>query len=397
MGIDGQGGGLAGGRKADLPANSTRGWRRGPTAMNLRSGILLAVCAASTTVQAGIDFGREVRPILSERCFKCHGFDPDTRKGKLRLDVREEAVKPAKSGDIPIVPRDLAKSELIHRITSADADEVMPPGKDHEPLKPQEIAVLKQWISEGANYEAHWSFVPPKIGGGQSIDEIVHARLAKEGLKPSPPADEATLRRRVSLALIGLPFDPDHSATASPQTYEQLVDSLLASPHFGERLAIDWLDLARYADTNGYYTDAERQSWPWRDWVIKAFNDNMPFDQFTIEQLAGDLLPNPTLNQKIATAFNRNHSVTNESGIIDEEYRTGYVSDRVETTAETWLGLTMGCSKCHDHKFDPITMRDYYGMFAAFNNLDEHGIVRKSRLEAPLLRSSFPPMRSGRN
>ncbi|MBL8208932.1 MAG: DUF1549 domain-containing protein, partial [Blastocatellia bacterium] len=207
----------------------------------------------------------------------------------------------------------------------------------------------KQWIAEGAKYEAHWAFVPPKSSTLTSIDAIVRSRLAQEGLKPSPSADDATLRRRVALALTGLPTHETH------KTYANLVDALLSSPHFGERLAIDWLDAARYADTNGYYTDAERQAWPWRDWVIRAFNDNMPFDRFTIEQLAGDLLPEATLDQKIATAFNRNHTVTNETGIIDEEYRVSYVADRVETTAATWLGLTMGCAKCHDHKFDPIT------------------------------------------
>lgn len=249
----------------------------------------------------------------------------------------------------------------------------MPPPKDHAPLQPKQIALLKQWITEGAKYEAHWAFVPPKSSMQTSIDAIVRARLAQEGLKPSPRADDATLRRRVALALTGL---PPHESHETYKTYANLVDALLSSPHFGERLAIDWLDLARYADTNGYYTDGERQAWPWRDWVIKAFNNNMPFDQFTVEQLAGDLLPNPTLSQKIATSFNRNHTVTNESGIIEEEYRTSYVSDRVETTAATWLGLTMGCAKCHDHKYDPLTTRDYYALFAAFNNIDEHGIVK---------------------
>ena len=181
------------------------------------------------------------------------------------------------------------------------------------------------------------------------------------------------MRRRASLALTGLPY----TSNRSYKSYEELVDDLLASPHFGERLALDWLDAARYADTNGYYTDAERQAWPWRDWVIQAFNSNMPFDQFTVEQIAGDLLPNPTLDQRIATAFNRNHTVTNETGIIDEEYRTGYVADRVETTTATWLGITMGCAKCHDHKYDPLTQRDYYGLFAAFNNIDEKGIIKE--------------------
>lgn len=348
---------------------------------NLRLAIRLfaAVALLSSARSAGVDFNRDVRPILSDRCFKCHGFDASTRKARLRLDVRDEALKPAKSGAAPIVPGASAKSEVVLRITSDDPDEVMPPGKDHAPLSPREIDVLKRWIDHGAEYQTHWSFTKPATDSASSIDRIVASRLNREGLHLAPEADPATLLRRVSLVLTGLP--PTMSEIQAfvderRESYEQVVDRLLASPHFGERLALDWLDLARYADTNGYYTDAERQAWPWRDWVIRAFNTNLPFDQFTIEQLAGDLLPNATPGQKIATAFNRNHMVTNESGIIEEEYRTGYVCDRVETTAATWLGLTMGCAKCHDHKYDPLTMRDYYGLFAAFNNLDEKGIVK---------------------
>ena len=345
--------------------------------MKRRFLLLPAVCAlaADGASAAGIDYNRDVRPILSNQCFKCHGFDPGTRKAKLRLDLREEAIKPAGSDEVPIVPGKPEASELIRRIESRDQDEVMPPGKDHEPLKPGEIAILKQWIAGGAEYQAHWAFVPPKPGSESSIDAIVEKALAKRHLKPSPKADEATLIRRVSLALTGLPNGfgrPDKSH----RTYEQVVDDLLASPHFGERLALDWLDVARYADTHGYYTDAERQAWPWRDWVIRAFNANMPFDQFTMEQLAGDLVPNATLDQRIATAFNRNHMVTNETGVIEEEYRLGYVSDRVETTAAAWLGITLGCAKCHDHKYDPLTQRDYFSLFAAFNNIDEKGIIK---------------------
>lgn len=351
--------------------------------MRFACGITLLI--GFTSAHAAVEYNRDVRPILSDKCFKCHGFDAHNRKANLRLDVREEALKPAKSGEVPVIPRDAAKSEVIRRITASNEDDVMPPGKDHEKLKPREIAILKQWINEGAEYQPHWAFVPPRKGALEApavvanrrslnpIDSIVRARLTKEGLNLSPRADDDTLRRRVALVLTGLPassFDVQSSSFAS------FVDQLLASPHFGERLAIDWLDTARYADTNGYYTDGERQSWPWRDWVINAFNSNMPFDQFTVEQLAGDLLPKATLNQKIATAFNRNHVVTNESGIIEEEYRTGYVCDRVETTAATWLGLTMGCAKCHDHKYDPLTQRDYYSLFAAFNNVPETGIVK---------------------
>lgn len=332
------------------------------TARRLVKPVLTALLLASAA-SAEVGYNRDVRPILSDRCFKCHGFDSATRKADLRLDVREAALEVIESG------------ELMNRLTTSDPEEVMPPPKDHAPLQPKQIALLKQWITEGAKYEAHWAFVPPKSSMQTSIDAIVRAKLAQEGLKPSPPADDATLRRRVALALTGL---PPHESHETYKTYANLVDALLSSPHFGERLAIDWLDAARYADTNGYYTDAERQAWPWRDWVIRAFNDNMPFDRFTMEQLAGDLLPEVTLDQKIATAFNRNHTVTNETGIIDEEYRVSYVADRVETTAATWLGLTMGCAKCHDHKFDPITMRDYYALFAAFNNLDETGIIKET-------------------
>lgn len=340
----------------------------------VRFRLFLVLACVMGANASDVEYNRDVRPILSDKCFKCHGFDAHNRKANLRLDVREDALRPAKSGDVPIVPHDVVKSEIIQRITTTDDDDVMPPAKDHERLKPDEIAILKRWIAEGAEYQAHWAFVPPRRGAANSIDEIVRSHLALEGLQPSPPADDATLRRRVSLVLTGLPFDLKHQGHPS---YAQFVDRLLASPHFGERLAIDWLDLARYADTNGYFTDGERQAWPWRDWVIHAFNENLPFDQFTIEQLAGDLLPSPTLSQKIATAFNRNHTVTNETGIIEEEYRTGYVCDRVETTAAVWLGLTLGCAKCHDHKYDPLTMRDYYSLFAVFNNVDERGIVKE--------------------
>ncbi len=361
--------------------------------LRLATRLFLAMALLSPARSTEVDFNRDVRPILSDRCFKCHGFDASARKAKLRLDVREEAIKPAKSGASPIVPGISAKSEVVLRIMSTDPDEVMPPAKDHAPLSPREIDVLKRWIDHGAEYQTHWSFMKPTTDPTSSIDQIVAVRLSREGLHPAPEADADTLLRRVSLALTGLPPTVEEMRSfvdERRESYEQVVDRLLASPHFGERLALDWLDVARYADTNGYYTDAERQAWPWRDWVIRAFNANMPFDQFTIEQLAGDLLPNATPDQKIATAFNRNHMVTNESGIIEEEYRTGYVCDRVETTAATWLGLTMGCAKCHDHKYDPLTMRDYYGLFAAFNNLDEKGIVKDVAPMSPAPALSLP-------
>ncbi len=375
-------------------------------AMNKHPALLipLLLAGAIEASAAKVEYNRDVRPILSDKCFKCHGFDANTRKGGLRLDVREEALKPAKSDAIPIVPGKPEASELIHRIASTDADEVMPPGKDHEPLKPHEIALLRQWISEGAEYQPHWAFTrivqpplpesegqnPKPESASNPIDLFVRQKLAGHGLQPAPEADPATLARRAALTLTGLPPAPEEvaafkqSAIHNPQSaIETLVDRLLASPHFGERMALDWLDAARYADTNGYYTDAERQAWPWRDWVIQAFNDNMPFDRFTIEQLAGDLLPHPATAQRIATAFNRNHTVTNETGIIEEEYRLGYVSDRVDTTSAVWLGLTMGCARCHDHKYDPLSQRDYYRVFAAFNNVDEKGIIKEVEPSSP--------------
>ncbi len=382
------------------------------------AGIFIGVLAAVPLLHAAdpaIEYNRDVRPILSDKCFKCHGFDANTRKAKLRLDVREEALKPGKSGEIPIVPRDAERSELIRRITSTDDDEVMPPHKANQPLTPREVSVLRRWIQEGAEYQPHWSFVPPKAVAADCaprlvelakreparsaalkqwpknpIDSFVLDRLLAEGLAPSPEADAATLCRRISLTLTGLPPTPEETDAFvraakrdSQAAVESLADRLLASPRYGERMALDWLDAARYADTNGYYTDAERQAWPWRDWVIHAFNSNMPFDQFTIEQLAGDLLPAATDSQRIATAFNRNHSVSNESGIIEEEYRTGYVADRVDTTTTVWLGLTVGCARCHDHKYDPLSQRDYFRLFAAFNNIDEKGIIKEVAPASP--------------
>ncbi len=311
----------------------------------------------SNAAKPPLQYNRDVLPILSDRCFKCHGPDAKTREADLRLDVR---------GD------DKTLKELIRRIETSDADDVMPPPKSNLHLSKAEIALLRRWINEGAKYQPHWSLVPPVIADREStIDSLITAHLAKHGLKMSAEAPAATIFRRASLALTGL------SAVAKDcEGYDAFVRRLLASPRFGEHMALSWLDAARYADTNGFYTDGERQAWPWRDWVISAFNNNMPFDQFTVEQLAGDLLPDATTQQRIATGFNRNHMVTNETGIIEEEYRLGYVADRVDTTATVWLGLTMGCARCHDHKYDPITQREYYQLSAAFNNIDETGIVK---------------------
>ncbi len=349
--------------------------------------ILGAVAALVSSSGASIDFNRHVKPILAENCFKCHGFDEGSREGGLRLDVRENALRPAKSGDTAIAPGRPDLSMLLTRVT--DQFDAMPPAETGKRLQPQEVEVLRQWIAEGALYATHWSFVapvaaalPPSARSGwrrNPIDHFVLSRLERDALGPQVEADRSVLLRRVSLDLTGLP--PSTAMLdaflhdSAPDAYERAVDRLLGSHHYGERMAVDWLDAARYADSNGFFRDNTRQIWPWRDWVIQAFNRNLPFDQFTVEQLAGDLLPNPTPEQRIATGFNRNHMVTGETGIIDEEYRVEYVADRIETTATVWMGLTVGCARCHDHKFDPISQADYYRLFAFFNSSVEKGLV----------------------
>ena len=332
-----------------------------------------------------ISFNRDIRPILSDNCFACHGFDPKKREADLRLDTFEGATAD-NDGVTAIVPGEVNKSELWHRIHSADEDEVMPPPKTHKTISAEQKAKLRKWIEQGAPYEKHWSFVPPVAAipavkqtewPRNSIDHFVLAQLEEKGLKPSPEAAKEALIRRVTLDLTGLPPTlPEIDAflaDTSPDAYEKVVDRLLASPHYGERMAVDWLDAARYADTNGFQVDRDREIWAWRDWVIGAFNRNLPFDQFTIEQLAGDLLPNPTLDQIIATGFNRN-TMLNEEGAIDpNEFLNEYASDRAETTVAVWLAQTLNCCRCHDHKFDPFTARDFYSMKAFFNNVPELG------------------------
>jgi len=345
--------------------------------------LILLLCGMSVTraEEAKLRFNRDIRPILSNKCFRCHGFDEKGRKGDLRLDNREDAVA-THDGKPAIVPGKPLESELIHRISTTDADDIMPPPESKFALTAEEKETLRRWIAEGAEYEAHWSLIPPSPSAPtqQSVDDFILARLKQEGLQPAREASRETLLRRVSFDLTGLPptlaeidaFLADQDSRA----YERVVDRLLASKHFGERMAVEWLDAARYADTNGYFGDKTRSLWPWRDWVIDAYNRNLPFDQFTIEQLAGDLLPNATTAQRIATGFNRNHMANNESGIIDEEYRVEYVADRLETTGTTWLGLTIGCARCHDHKYDPITQREFYQLFAFFNNVPESGLIK---------------------
>jgi cytochrome c553 len=356
----------------------------------VRAGLDSDVASGAETASAEhVQFNRDIRPILAENCFYCHGRDSNKRKAGLRLDVRDAATKPLDSGDTAIVPGDVAKSFIVARIFSTDADERMPPPKSNHVLTALQKQTLKRWIAEGAKYETHWAYVAPvrpelppvrdSKWPRNPIDRFVLAKLEQNGLKPSPEADRATLIRRLSLDLLGLPPTPAEvdafAADTAPDAYEQLVDRLLSSDHYGERMALPWLDAARYADSNGFQQDGDTYQWVWRDWVVKALNADMPFDRFSIEQLAGDLLSNPTTDQLVATAFNRNHLLNGEGGAIAEEQRFNVLFDRVDTTATTWLGLTMACAECHDHKFDPITQRDYYSLLAAFNQVSESGLA----------------------
>ncbi|HEY2411445.1 MAG TPA: DUF1549 domain-containing protein, partial [Pirellulaceae bacterium] len=441
--------------------------------------LLPILSAAPTSAQSSptIEFNRDVRPILADHCFQCHGPDVAQRKADLRLDVEP---KPDREGGPILIPGQPDKSELFRRVKSSDPDEKMPPpGKGTAPTD-NELNILQQWITSGAKFEKHWSLLPIRhpdipliqtrsvseaisntpptqtrsvseglprtpltqtrsvseglpptpltqtrsVSEGannarfqhssfsihNSLDPFILDRLEKADLTPSPPADKPTLLRRASFALTGLPPSLDDlqefaavptSASLnseprapspeppipSPDWYERYIDKLLASPRYGERLAVPWLDAARYADTSGYQSDGERHMWRWRDWVVEALNANLPFDQFTIEQLAGDLLPSATLDQKIATGFNRNHRGNAEGGIIPEEYAAEYVADRVETTATVWLGLTLGCCRCHDHKYDPLTQRDFYSLFAFFNNIPEKGRAIKIGNSPPYIQA----------
>ena len=350
----------------------------------MKCSVFILAVACALPAGAAVEFSRDIQPILSENCFHCHGPDAEHRKGDLRLD--EE--KAAKAGNI-IKPGKPEESELIKRILSHDPDEVMPTPKSNRKLTDTQKQLLKQWIAEGAKWGKHWAFelvIRPKVptGAKHPIDAFVRQKLAAAGLEPNPPASRETLVRRLSLDLTGLPPDPAEKAESA-----DLIEKLLTSPHFGERWAWDWLDAARYADTNGYQGDPERTMWPWRDWVVSAINANMPYNQFTMWQLAGDLLPNATSEQKLATGFNRNHMINGEGGRIAEETRVENVMDRVETTGTVWLGLTMQCTKCHDHKFDPLTMRDYYALYDVFNQTSEDGKGRSGQA-APAMDLSTP-------
>ncbi|WP_442482121.1 DUF1553 domain-containing protein [Aeoliella sp. SH292] len=340
-----------------------------------------------------VDFSRDVLPVLSDRCFLCHGPDAEAREAGLRLDGFELATAELDSGLRAIVPGDVDASELVKRIISDDDSELMPPADSGKTLSAAERELLTRWIAEGAKYKQHWAFESvarpevPKVKNEawaqNAIDRFVLARLEAEGLAPTRKAEPGKLARRIHLDLVGIPPSlsqlHEFASDESPEAVGRLVDQLFASPHYGERMAIDWLDGARYADSNGYQNDFARHMWPWRDWVIKAFNANMPYDQFTIEQLAGDLLPNPTRSQRVATGFNRNNRTVTEAGSIDEEWLVENVVDRVETTSSVFLGLTMGCARCHDHKYDPISQREFYEFYAFFNNIAEQGVVTETR------------------
>lgn len=338
---------------------------------------------------APLAFNRDIRPILSENCFACHGFDEKHREAKLRLDLRDSATAVAEDGSAPIVPGKPEESLIWQRIQSTDADEVMPPPDSHKTLTADQKATIKQWITEGAVYEKHWAFEPPvKAEGG--IDHWVKQQLAEQGLSPNVRADRSTLIRRVSLALTGLPPSLNEVDTFLRDTgdgsYERMVDRYLASPHFGEEMARHWLDVARYGDTHGMHLDNERQMWAFRDWVVSAFNSNLPYDEFTIAQIAGDLLPKPTQDQMIATGFNRCNVTTGEGGSIAKEWIHRYAVDRASTTAQAWLGLTAGCAVCHDHKYDPITQKDFYSLYAFFQSNADPAMDGNKLLTAPVVK-----------
>jgi hypothetical protein len=341
---------------------------------------------ATESQSENLQYNRDIRPILSHACFTCHGPDATAREAELRLDVRADALRETESGALPIVPGKATASELIQRISTADLSQRMPP-EGHAALTAEQIETLTRWINQGAEYQQHWAFITPtnvkiptvknKSWTRNEIDNFVLSRLEKSNLEPNGQADREALIRRVSFDLTGLPptleeidtFLADQQETA----YETMVEHFLKSSAYGEHMARYWLDLARYADTNGYQYDTERTQWVWRDWVIHAYNSNMPFDQFTIEQLAGDLIPDGTPQQQLATGFNRNHPITIEGGIISEEYRVEYVMDRVVTTGAVWLGMTVGCARCHDHKYDPLSQTEFYQMLAYFNQVPEKG------------------------
>lgn len=361
-------------------------------------GSLFCFANGAWAEPAELDFNRDIRPILAENCFYCHGQDANKRQADLRLDVRDAAVKAG-----ALVPNEIAASTLIQRIQAEDPDQLMPPANSNRRLSAEQKSLLERWIAEGAKYQTHWAFTPPVRPAEPEvrnrewirtpIDRFVLAKLDQEGLSPSQEADRATLIKRLSIDLTGLPptaEDVDAFLNdPSEHAYEALVDRLLKSPHYGERMALSWLDAARYADSNGFQQDGDTWQWIWRDWVVRALNSDLSFDQFTIWQLAGDLLPDATSDQKIASGFNRNHLLNGEGGAIAEEQRYVNLFDRMDTTSTNWLGLTMACVQCHDHKYDPITQRDYYSLLDAFNRVPESGTPQyfssRIRVAAPFM------------
>ena len=381
-----------------------------PAAIHLPGTLLLITLATLLTPNQTYaqtptppDFNRDIRPILAENCLYCHGQDPAKRQADLRLDSPDPAIN---SG--AIVPGKPESSSLLTRIHSTDPDSLMPPPDSGRQLSPQQKQILHDWIAAGAPWQTHWAFAPPERPSlpavkntawpQNAIDHFILAELEKNNLQPSPEADRRTLIKRLSIDLVGLPPSPAEVEAfvndSSPDAWEKLVDRLLASPHYGERMALPWLDAARYADSNGFQQDGDTWQWIWRDWVVQALNDDLPFDQFTIWQLAGDLLPNPSNAQKIASGFNRNHLLNGEGGAIPEEQRWVILFDRMETTSATWLGLTLNCAQCHDHKYDPVTMRDYYSLLDGFNRVPESGTPQffssRIRVAAPFLELPSP-------
>ena len=363
--------------------------------MNCRLDVIVmfaVLCGVVAARAAEVNFDRDIRPILSDKCFQCHGPDAEAREGELRLDRREDALS-------AIVPGNPDASELLVRVGHEDPDLRMPPRETSQALQPREVALLRQWIAEGATYTGHWSFQPlvsprlPVIANAawakNEIDLFILDRLEKEGLAPSVAADPRTLLRRMTLDLTGLPPTPEEieAFLAAPQP-EAAIERLMHSPRYGEHMAWRWLDAARYADSDGYESDPLRNMWPWRDWVVEAFNRHLPYDQFIIEQLAGDQLDQPTLRQILATGFNRNHRLNNEGGIDPEEWLIEYVCDRAETTATVFMGLTWQCARCHDHKYDPITTQEYYQLFSFFHQLPEIGNGQGASNAPPMMEVS---------
>jgi hypothetical protein len=365
----------------------------------LQCGVVMLL-ASPAFAERPLNFSRDISPILSNNCYLCHGPDANHREGGLRLDERSVAIAKMESGKTAIVPGDAAASHLLERVLTSDPDLQMPPAESGKSLSAAEIELLTRWIKEGAEYRGHWSFIPPQrvdpppvqqtTAVRNGIDQFLVARLESDGLTANGEADKVTLIRRLTLDLTGLPPTPAEVdaflADASPEAYEHLVDRLLQSPRFGEHFGRVWLDAARYGDTHGLHLDNERSMWPYREWVINAFNQNLPFDRFTVEQLAGDLLPNSTIDQQVASGFNRCNVTTSEGGSINEEVLVRYAGDRTETMGTVWMGLTLNCSSCHDHKFDPISQKEFYSLYAFFNSLADNAMDGNALLPPPILK-----------